>query len=129
MITKTTAQRIESEMMTVNSPEIPTIQQFEALLRVGLILGRANINLIDFTQNLWDNSGAGPTILSTPDGEAAPQGQYDTEYLRKVQVMYLSFKNWFANPISADVLGNTVTLSETPRQLIMASPQIVTPTT
>ena len=80
MITKTTAQRIESEMMTVNSPDIPTIQQFEALLRVGLILGRANINLIDFTQNLWDNSGVGPNILSTLDGVAVSNGQYDAAY-------------------------------------------------
>jgi len=129
MITKTTAQRIESEMMTVNSPDIPTIQQFEALLRVGLILGRANINLIDFTQNLWDNSGAGPTILSTLDGVAVSNGQYDAAYLRKIQVLYLSFKNWFATPISATVGENTITLTETPRQLIMASPQIATPTT
>jgi hypothetical protein len=95
------------------------------MLRAGLLLARATVNIVDAAQNHWDNSGAGAAILAATNGETAGDGQYDVEYIKEIQFMYLSYKEWLIADVEATYLGNPVSVDKTPRKLIMQAPVTV----
>lgn len=124
MLTKEMAAQIQSYWNQSQDPNTSTVQQFEAMLRAGLLLARATINIVDAAQNHWDNSGSGAAILAATDGEAAGNGQYDVEYIKEIQMMYLSYKAWLTTDVEATFMGNPVAVDKTPRELIMQAPAV-----
>lgn len=124
MLTKQLAQQIENYWTQSQDPTLSAVQRFESMLLAGLLLARATVAIVDAAQTHWDDSGAGVAILGTTDGQAAAGGTYDVEHIKKIQMMYLSYKTWLTTEVEATYLGNTITLAETPRQLIMRAPTI-----
>lgn len=127
MLTRELAGQIEASWNQSQNPVLPAVQRFEALLNAGVLLARVTVAIVDAAQNMWDNSGAGVDILTTTDGSAAPGGQYDVAHIKDIQMMYLSYKQWLETTVSAEYGGNPVTLTSTPRQLIMKAPAIPAP--
>lgn len=127
MLTKEMATQIQGYWNQSQDPNISAVQQFEAMLRAGLLLARATNNIVDAAQNHWDNSGAGAAILAATNGEAAGDGQYDVEYIKAIQMMYLSYKAWLTTDVEATFMETPITLTETPRQLIMRAPVVISP--
>lgn len=127
MLTKEMAAQIQNYWNQSQNPNTSAVQQFEAMLRAGLLLARATVNIVDAAQNHWDNSGSGAAILSASNGEAAGDGAYDVEYIKEIQMMYLSYKAWLIEDVQATFMGNPVTVSKTPRELIMQAPIAVQP--
>lgn len=125
MLTKQLAQQIETFWNLSQDPSISAVQRFEAMMKAGLLLTRATIAIVDAAQNHWDNSGAGAAVLAASNGEAADDGSYDVEYIKQIQFMYLSYKEWLAANVEATYLGSPVTVDETPRQLIMKAPVVI----
>lgn len=125
MLTRQMAEQIQRYWEQSQDPTVSAVQQFEAMLRAGLLLARATVNIVDAAQNHWDNSGAGAAILAADNGTAAGDGSYDVEYIKEVQFMYLSYKNWLTTNVEATYLGNPVSVDKTPRQLIMQAPEVV----
>ncbi len=128
MITREIAARMQAEWDTAQNPDVSDILRFEALVREGISLARTTVNVVDAAQNHWDNSGVGVSILSTPDGSAVGDGRYDANYIRKIQIMYLSYKQWLVESISATFNGDVIELDESPRELIMKAPVVPQPT-
>lgn len=124
MITREIANQIQAEWNRSQDPTVSAVQQFEAMLRAGLLLARATVNIVDAAQNHWDNSGAGAAILAATNGTAAGDGAYDVEYIKEIQFMYLSYKEWLTTDVAATYLGNPVTVDKTPRELIMQAPEV-----
>lgn len=120
MLTKEMAAQIQSYWNQSQDPTVSAVQQFEAMLRAGLLLARATVNIVDAAQNHWDNAA----ILAATDGEAAGNGQYDVEYIKEIQMMYLSYKAWLTTDVEATFMGNPVTVDKTPRELIMQAPVV-----
>lgn len=124
MLTKEMAAQIQSYWNQSQDPNVSAVQQFESMLRAGLLLARATVNIVDAAQNHWDNSGSGVAILSASNGEAAGDGSYDVEYIKEIQMMYLSYKAWLITDVETTFMGNTVTVDKTPRELIMQAPTL-----
>ncbi|MCE7982550.1 MAG: hypothetical protein DYG89_15270 [Caldilinea sp. CFX5] len=122
MITRESASQMTYLYQLATDPTASEIARFEALLQLGLMIGRMHIALLDTAQNLWDNSGIGAAITTTPNGSAVDNGQYDAGYIRMVQAMYLSNKIWWATPVTLVVNGQTIELGKTPRQIMMMAP-------
>ena len=74
MLTRNTAEQIQRYWEQSQDPAVSAVQQFEAMMRAGLLLARATINIVDAAQNHWDNSGAGAAVLAATNGEAAGNG-------------------------------------------------------
>ena len=122
MLTRQMAEQIQSYWNQSQDPTVSAVQQFEAMMRAGLLLARATVNIVDAAQNHWDNSGAGAAILAATNGETAGDGAYDVEYIKEIQFMYLSYKEWLIADVEATYLGNPVSVDKTPRELIMQAP-------
>lgn len=125
MLTRQMSEQIQRYWEQSQDPTVSPVLQFEAMLRAGLLLARATVNIVDAAQNHWDNSGAGAAILAATNGETAGDGQYDVEYIKEIQFMYLSYKEWLIADVKATYLGNPITVDKTPRKLIMQAPVTV----
>lgn len=126
MLTRELARQIEAYWDQSQNPILSGVQRFEAMMRAGILLARVTVAIVDAAQNHWDNSGAGAAILAATDGEAADDGQYDVEYIKEIQMMYLSYKAWLTTDVEATFMGNPVTVDKTPRELIMQAPVVPT---
>ena len=125
MLTRNTAEQIQRYWEQSQDPAVSAVLQFEAMMRAGLLLARAMINLVDAAQNHWDNSGAGAAVLAATNGEAAGNGTYDVEYIKQIQFMYLSYKEWLIADVESTYLGNPVGVDKSPRELIMQAPVVI----
>lgn len=124
MLTRELARQIEAYWEQSQKPTMSGVQRFESMMKAGLLLSRVTVAIVDAAQNHWDNSGAGAAILAATDGEAADDGQYDVEYIKEIQMMYLSYKAWLIADVEATFMGGPVTVDKTPRELIMQAPVV-----
>lgn len=126
MLTREIAGQIASEWQQGNDMNTSAIRQFEAQIRAALLLTKTQVQMSSAGKGHWDYSGIAAGILSTADGAAVGDGQYDAAYLRKIQMMWASYTVWLATPITATVNGQQVALDECPLDLIMSAPVAAT---
>lgn len=126
MINRDQQRQIESLWTESKSTSLTDAARLERMIDAFLLTMRTVTDAVEGVQQFWDNADMLTLWAAAESGAALDGGGTVTkEGVYKLQVLFLSFKEWLASPTAATVLGNAEELTETPRQLIMRQPEKV----
>lgn len=126
MIDRESQRQIEDAWRNSKSTTATPAARLEYMIEAFLLTMRPLVDAVESVQIFWDNTEMDTLLAAAATGGALDSGGTITrESVADFQVLFLSFREWLAAACEADVNEVTVTLSETPKQLILRQPEKV----